>query len=480
MEKETSKKTSFIRYMTLILLVGVLIRQTDCFGEKFAKTLLGQMFPLWSYVEMDDDVNLFLAPEEKMLEQISGLYAYMKQSEGIIQISQDPVCCNLDYIKCDNIDYITYKNSIVKQGYIKYSKQISNPIYINKNRIESKYNSFLFNSINNISKNAHGNKIVDIKTNDATTKEVNISIDSIEENDRGIVDINKDKLVDINANSAVISDSEKRRRQELVLEKESRFLSADERTIFYENLKDFEYLKSVFYQIDRSTYISENELNAQELLSMDLSIDKNSDGPEILIYHTHSQEAFADSRESVREDTVWGAGEYLTECLTEYGFHVLHHDGQYDVENRDFAYSAAAPALEKILQENPSIQVIIDLHRDGVDEQTKLVSKVNGVDCAQFMFFNGLSRTNATGEIDYLYNPFRNENLAMSFQLQLKANEYYPDVVRKIYLKGYRYNMQYRGKSILVEVGAQTNTVEEIYNSMPILARILAMVLSGE
>ena len=64
--------------------------------------------------------------------------------------------------------------------------------------------------------------------------------------------------------------------------------------------------------------------------------------------------------------------------------------------------------------------------------------------------------------------------------MQMVSNEYYPGITRKIYLKGYRYNMHYRGKTLLIELGAQTNTVEEIMNACDPLAHILSLVLTGE
>lgn len=252
----------------------------------------------------------------------------------------------------------------------------------------------------------------------------------------------------------------------------------EERVAFYESLKDFETLKKEFYQIDKNTNISADQLDAQKLFSMDLTMKTKNDQPQILIYHTHSQEAFADSVPGDASTTIVGAGERLSELLREYGYNVIHHTGEYDVENRDYAYSYAGPAIEKLLEENPSIEVIIDLHRDGVAEDTRLVTEVDGVKMAQFMFFNGLSRLNMTGDIDYLENPYIEENLALSFQLQLAAREYYPGLARRIYLKGYRYNMHYRPKSILLELGAQTNTVEEIMNALQPIAHILDEVLS--
>lgn len=248
-----------------------------------------------------------------------------------------------------------------------------------------------------------------------------------------------------------------------------------------EEYQDYEKLIREFYTIDPTTMADETLLNLDVLLNRDMAIEREGDGPQILIYHTHSQEGFADSIPGEESMTVVGVGDHLTELLEErYGFRVLHHKGQYDVEKRDYAYTRAAPALEELLAENPSIQVVIDLHRDEVPADTKLVTDLNGKPTARFMFFNGLSRTKTTGEIPYLKNPYIEDNLAFAFQMQLACNEYYPGLTRKIYLKGYRYNMHYCPRTLLVELGAQTNTVEEAYNACEPLAAMLAHVLNGE
>lgn len=249
----------------------------------------------------------------------------------------------------------------------------------------------------------------------------------------------------------------------------------------YEKLLDFDYLKKNFYTVDKSTDIGAELLDARKMLEYDASISGDSSKPQILIYHTHSQEGFADSIPGDDATTIIGAGEKLAQLLRdEYGFNVIHHTGVYDVESRDYAYSAAGPAIEQILSENPSIEVVIDLHRDGVADSTRLVSDVGGRPSAQFMFFNGLSYLKSKGAVDYLENPYIEENLAFSFQMKLAADEYYPGFARNTYLKGLRYNMHYCPKSLLIEVGAQTNTVEEIMNAIDPLAHILAMVLKGE
>ena len=246
-------------------------------------------------------------------------------------------------------------------------------------------------------------------------------------------------------------------------------------------LADYETLVRNFYAIDANTMAGSDQLSVEKLLGMDMTLPQEGDGPQILIYHTHSQEAFADSVPGDVNTGIVGVGECLTKILTEqYGYRALHNTGQYDVETRDNAYSRALPAVEQILAENPSIQVIIDLHRDEVAEETKLVTDIQGRPTARFMFFNGLSRTRKTGDIDYLANENQEANLASSFQMQLKAAEYYPGLTRRIYLKGYRYNMHLRPRTLLVEPGAQNNTVEEAINACDPLAHILDMVLKGE
>ena len=242
-------------------------------------------------------------------------------------------------------------------------------------------------------------------------------------------------------------------------------------------LEDFDYLRQTFYQIDNMTTIGKDQLCVEKLLRPDMTVDTSVDGPEILIYHTHSQEGYKDSEPGDLSESVVGLGDTLTKLLEDKGFRVLHHKGTYDLPDRDHAYSNAAPEIEKIIKDNPSIQVVIDLHRDGVGESTRLVTEQNGKKMAQIMFFNGLSRTTSIGDIAYLKNPYIEDNLAFSFQMQLAAAEYYPGLTRRIYLKGYRYNMHFCPKSLLVEVGAQTNTLKEAQNSMEPLADLLGKVL---
>lgn len=251
-----------------------------------------------------------------------------------------------------------------------------------------------------------------------------------------------------------------------------------------QTLADYNYLMNQFFIVDSQTTTNADQLNAAELLGEDLTIQKDAAKPQILLYHTHSQEAFADSKEGEVEDTIIGVGNYLTELLTKnYGYQVIHVTEAFDMESgeldRSAAYDYAGTYLETTLEENPSIEVVIDLHRDGVPENRHLVTEINGKPTAQIMFYNGLSYTIARGSLDYLPNPYIQDNLAFSFQMEYQAAQYYPDFYRGIYLAGYRYNLHLRPRSVLVEAGAQTNTVQEVKNAMEPFADILNRVLQN-
>ena len=255
----------------------------------------------------------------------------------------------------------------------------------------------------------------------------------------------------------------------------------ESKTMVDESLKDPDVLLSSFYEVDPTTCVPEGMISYEQLLGIDLRIDTSMEGPKVLIYHTHSTEAYCDSVEGKDEDTVIGVGDYLASLLEEkYHIEVLHHMGRYDLDNKENAYKNAARDLPGILEEHPSIQVVIDLHRDGVDDSVKLTTTEDGVKMAQVMFFNGIC-TDAQGNPMYhLFNENLQGNLAFSFQMQLKAKASYENLVRKIYLRGYRYNMHMAKRSMLLEVGAQTNTVEEAKNAMVPVADLLAEVLLGE
>lgn len=245
-----------------------------------------------------------------------------------------------------------------------------------------------------------------------------------------------------------------------------------------EQLSDF----SMFYQlfiVDEDTYVNENEFDLAELAGRNLTLKQDNSKPQILIYHSHSQEQFADSSENGK--SIVDVGEVLKEHLTARGYSVIHDTSVYDlvggVLDRNRAYDFSRQGVLAILQEHPSIEVIIDLHRDGVREDMHLATEIDGKKTAKIMLFNGMSRLKSEGELDGIYNPYLTDNLALSLQIKLAAMKYYPDFCRANYINAYKYNLDLRPRSLLIEAGAQTNTYEEEANAMEPLAELLQVVL---
>ena len=248
-----------------------------------------------------------------------------------------------------------------------------------------------------------------------------------------------------------------------------------------EQLKDYDFLVTRLYNVDSNTKISREQLNSEKLLSYDFHVNKDTEGAQILIYHTHSQEDFADSIPGDESTTIVGMGSYLTTLLQQQGFKVIHNKDVFDMKDgnldRNKAYTRAEPVITQIIKENPDIQIVIDLHRDGVGDKVHLVKEIDGKPTAQVMFFNGMSYSAKNGSISYLPNPYIENNLALTMQLKLASDSMVPGFARKVYLKSLRFNLHLHPGAMLIEAGAQTNTVEEMRNAMEVLARVLGDVL---
>ena len=238
----------------------------------------------------------------------------------------------------------------------------------------------------------------------------------------------------------------------------------------------------VSYAIDKKTGMADDLFNINEMASKNLHINMEGNGPKILIFHTHGSEMYADSK-NINEGVI-GAGEQLKSILEDkYGVECLHITDRFDYVNgkvqRDGAYERAEPVITKIIEENPSIQLVIDLHRDGVNENLHLATNIDGKSYAKIMFFNGICRKWDNGSlvpIQGLENPYVKTNLALSYQMQKAVLNFNPDLPRKIYINAYRYSLHMKDKSMLIELGAQTNTVEEVGNSIEIIADAIGEV----
>ncbi|MFV0441170.1 MAG: stage II sporulation protein P [Lachnospirales bacterium] len=262
--------------------------------------------------------------------------------------------------------------------------------------------------------------------------------------------------------------------------------SIDTNILLYDSLDldNKDNILSMFYTVDSKTGINYDLFDFNKFATTDFSLAKsNYDEPKILIFHTHGSEVYSDSTNL--DEGVIGLGNLLEEEFENtYGIQTLHVTERFDIVNGQTqilgAYERMNVYISKIIEQYPSIELILDVHRDGLPEGVKHVRTLDGENVAPIMFVNGLSSLksgNGYENLSNLPNPYIEENLAFSFQTNIYGNALYPDLFKKTYLHAYRYSLHYVGKSLLVEIGAQTNTWSEAKNAVKPLAKTITNVL---
>jgi stage II sporulation protein P len=134
------------------------------------------------------------------------------------------------------------------------------------------------------------------------------------------------------------------------------------------------------------------------------------------------------------------------------------------------AYGPSEVTAKKMLEENPSIQVLLDIHRDA-DKRENATAVVNGVTMARITLVVGM------GQPD-LVQPHWQQNHAFAKLIDAKLNQYYPGLSRGIQLVEWRYNQHLHPRALLLEVGCQENSKEEAIASIEVLGDILAEILA--
>ncbi|MDA3733628.1 stage II sporulation protein P [Niameybacter massiliensis] len=256
-------------------------------------------------------------------------------------------------------------------------------------------------------------------------------------------------------------------------------------------LNDPNYLLSKIYTGDHDELTIDanmlSEWDFEALAKKEFRLDESIEGPKVLIFHTHAKERFADEDKS--DPGILAVGSEIENILeNKYGIETLHVTDHFYIndtsEDTNGCYERMETVIQGILDENPSIQVCIDLHRDGVAGTGKVVGDLNGEEACKIMFVNGLTMLkNQDGEnipMKTLTNPNLEDNLAFSLQAQIEGMKYYPELMRKVYLKAYRYSLHMKPMSLLVEIGSQNDTSEEAVRTAEPIATILAKVLEKD
>lgn len=226
---------------------------------------------------------------------------------------------------------------------------------------------------------------------------------------------------------------------------------------------------------------------AAELLENPAVSFKCDGSVEILIYHTHTSEAYSkdytgfyytdmETRTANREMSVVAAGEALKKALESAGFGVVH-DTTVNDELFNGSYARSWEVIQKNLDEYPTIQVTIDLHRDSMTTESgtkyKPTATVNGRKAAQIMLLAGCDANGDWGDF-----PDWRDNLHLILRAQQKISELYPQLARPLDFSDSKYNMNATKGSMLIEVGTEVSTVSEAEYSGRLVGEALAEVFS--
>jgi len=228
---------------------------------------------------------------------------------------------------------------------------------------------------------------------------------------------------------------------------------------------------------------ADRDLSKDLAAPIDLVLDKSK--PAILIFHTHTTEGFeilerpwyaADwvSRTENGAKSIVRVGEEMARVLERAGWQVIHERTIYDRQYTG-AYDKSRAAVLKHLEENPSIVVTLDVHRDAIHTDNgvhiKPVAQIGGKKAAQVMIITGVQE----GAIEYY--PDWEENLRFAAKLHMAAEERYPGLMRPLFFAQRKYNMDVTPYSLLLEMGADANTLEEAVYSGRLMGEVLAGML---
>ena len=219
--------------------------------------------------------------------------------------------------------------------------------------------------------------------------------------------------------------------------------------------------------IKNTTTLSDEE--AKKHLDAENPVRLDSNGPQVLIMHTHATESFEpfdteiyDTRHTWRStdntENIVAAGEVLAEQIRSYGIEVLHDDTQHDYPSYNGSYERSAVTVKEYLEKYPSIKVVLDIHRDAIQRDTTLVKPIISVDgkkAAQLMIIAGCD----DGTMNM---PDWNKNFRFAAGMQDAIQRHCPNLCRPVFFCHRKYNQDLTTGSLLIEVGSHGNTLEEV------------------
>lgn len=223
------------------------------------------------------------------------------------------------------------------------------------------------------------------------------------------------------------------------------------------------------------------------LLEKPVELDFSGDEPRILILHTHATESY--TQEPGWEYTSSGnfrtldenfnmirVGNLITDILNDSGIPTIHDTTVHDYPSYNSSYSRAMETIDSYLEQYPSIQMVLDVHRDAIEDsdgnQYATCSEIQGVPSAQVMLVVG---TDQGG----LYHPNWESNLSWGLKIQAQMDRSCPGLARALSFREERFNQQATPGSLLVEVGTAGDTLENALTAAESFAKSLAQTILG-
>lgn len=226
-------------------------------------------------------------------------------------------------------------------------------------------------------------------------------------------------------------------------------------------------------------YSSKREIDFKSLATSNITLTKKSD--KILLYNTHTSESYANSetykfeysgarRSQDASYNMLSVAKKFKENLDNKGFEVVHDTTPHDYGTYTSSYARSRITVKNALKAMGNAGIIIDVHRDATsDLDYRPVANIKGVEVAQCMLVMGVGT-------DVTNNPYYEDNLKLAFKIQQIADEIYPGFFKPMIIRNSIYNQDLNKYSLLIEVGASGNTLEEAYLATRCLSNLLNIV----
>lgn len=225
------------------------------------------------------------------------------------------------------------------------------------------------------------------------------------------------------------------------------------------------------------------DVDLEEYASKALPFELSYSDTEVLIMHTHTTESYSSSditkylasengRTTNDQKNMIAIGKIIADTLNQNGIKTIHNTTVHDYPTYNKAYTRAAATITNLKKQHPNIKIVLDIHRDAIgdDKSFKLTTDISGEKAAQVMIVTGTDKNGLAHEN-------WKKNLIFASHLQKNANTMYPGLMRNLNLRAERFNQHLTQGSLIIEIGSNTNTLEEAKLSAKVFSEVIIKTL---